>query len=103
MKPPKGIKIHAGHARGRRDFINMQLGTIRGLLLAVWMMMGCSHEAGLPVSAGTGPNPVLPAPAIHLIPTVNIAPAKRWTDGGKPIAAEGAAVALFADELDHPR
>jgi glucose/arabinose dehydrogenase len=57
----------------------------------------------LPVSAGTGPNPEIPPPAGHLIPTVNIVPAKGWATDGKPMAAEGTAVALFADNLDHPR
>ena len=75
---------------------------ILGALL-VSSLAGCSHEAQLPVSAGTGSNPDLPPPEKHLFPTVNIAPAKGWPQGGKPTAAEGTAVAVFAYELDHPR
>jgi glucose/arabinose dehydrogenase len=70
------------------------------LLLFVW---GCSREARLPVSAGTGPDPTLPSPQSHLIPIVNIAPAKGWGDDGRPTAADGTAVSVFADQLDHPR
>lgn len=70
------------------------------LLSTIW---GCSHEAELPVSAGFGPDPVLPQPSKTLIPTVNIAPAKGWPSGGRPTAAEGLTVTAFADKLDHPR
>ncbi|NDP37681.1 MAG: sorbosone dehydrogenase family protein [Rhodoferax sp.] len=59
--------------------------------------------ASLPVSAGTGPQPTLPAPRQSLIPTVNIAPAKGWAEGATPQAAPGTRVAAFARELDHPR
>jgi glucose/arabinose dehydrogenase len=38
-----------------------------------------------------------------LIPTVNIAPAKGWPEGGKPIAARGLSVDALATGLDHPR
>jgi len=72
-----------------------------GLLLST--IMACSHEAELPVSAGFGPDPVLPPPTETLIPTMNIAPAKGWPSGGRPTAAEGLTVTAFADKLDHPR
>ena len=62
-----------------------------------------AETATLPVSAGTGPNPSLPAPVPTLIPTVNIAPAIGWPDALKPIAAAGTKVAAFARGLDHPR
>jgi glucose/arabinose dehydrogenase len=62
-----------------------------------------AETATLPVSAGTGPKPVLPAPAPSLIPTVNIAPAIGWPSGLKPVAAPGTQVAAFASGLDHPR
>jgi glucose/arabinose dehydrogenase len=45
----------------------------------------------------------LPEPTRRLIPTVNIAPAKGWQEGGKPKPAEGFAVAALATGLDHPR
>ena len=73
------------------------------IALALIMLTGCGDRASLPVSAGTGPNPVLPAPHATLIPTLNIAPAKGWAPGVTPIAAAGLKVAQFADGLDHPR
>ena len=36
-------------------------------------------------------------------PTVNIAPAKRWSPGTMPKAAPGLSVTVFAAKLDHPR
>lgn len=66
-------------------------------------LSACGGVARLPVSAGTGPNPVLPEPERSLIPVVNIAPAKGWPAGAKPVAAPGTVVARFAEGLDHPR
>jgi glucose/arabinose dehydrogenase len=66
-------------------------------------LSACGEKALLPVSAGTGPTPQLPEPNKTLIPTINIAPAKGWPAGSKPVAAPGTAVAVFADKLDHPR
>ncbi|PIY29696.1 MAG: sorbosone dehydrogenase [Comamonadaceae bacterium CG_4_9_14_3_um_filter_60_33] len=57
----------------------------------------------LPLAAGTGPSPTLPAPKQTLIPTVYIAPAKGWSSGVMPKAAPGMAVNAFARDLDHPR
>ena len=73
------------------------------LALAAAGLAACGGAAQLPVSAGTGPNPVLPAPENALIPVVNIAPAQGWPAGGKPVAAPGTVVARFAEGLDHPR
>jgi len=66
-------------------------------------LAGCGDTATLPVEAGYGPDPALPAPKKSLIPTVNIAPAESWPEGRKPTAAPGLQVELFADALDHPR
>lgn len=63
----------------------------------------CGETAKLPVSDGTGPDPVLPPPNKTLIPTVNVATATGWPAGGKPAAAAGMAVTKFAEGLDHPR
>ncbi len=70
------------------------------LLLA---LTGCADMARLPLSAGIGPDPVLPEPSTSLIPTVDIAPAKGWPEGGQPKAAPGTRVNAFARGLDHPR
>jgi len=72
-------------------------------LAAFAALAGCGHEAEVPVAQGYGPNPVLPAPAHPLIPTVNPAEAVGWPAGAMPRPAEGLSVGLFADGLDHPR
>ena len=50
-----------------------------------------------------GASPTLPPPQSSILPTVNIAPAKGWPPGAKPVAANGMAVNAFATGLDHPR
>jgi len=71
--------------------------------LVVLTLSSCGETATLPVTAGIGPHPTLPPPHPTLIPTVNIAPAKGWPPGVKPIAAPGLSVAAYASGLDHPR
>lgn len=66
-------------------------------------LTACGETSSLQVSDGTGPSPKLPEPNKTLIPTVNIAPAVGWPEGGKPTAVAGTQVAAFADGLDHPR
>ena len=64
---------------------------------------GCGTSARLPLSAGIGPDPQLPAPQPSLIPTVNVAPARGWKGDAMPKAAPGTVVNAFARGLDHPR
>lgn len=78
----------------------ISLALMSCLIVAV---SGCGDVALLPVAAGTGPNPTLPAPVHAMIPTVHIAPAMGWSSNGKPTAAAGMTVTRFADALDHPR
>jgi glucose/arabinose dehydrogenase len=66
-------------------------------------LTACGDAAKLPMEAGFGAAPKLPPPNRTLIPTVNIAPAKGWPPGGKPVAVQGTTVGAFADGLDHPR
>jgi len=73
------------------------------LITLALVISACGEMATLPVSAGTGPRPSLPAPQQTMIPTVNIAPARGWPAGTKPIAAAGTSVAAFASGLEHPR
>ncbi|KQQ56857.1 sorbosone dehydrogenase [Pseudomonas sp. Leaf127] len=73
------------------------------ILLTAGGLAACGETASLQVADGSGPAPQLPAPNKTLLPTVNIAPAIGWPEGGKPVAAPGTQVAAFAEGLDHPR
>jgi glucose/arabinose dehydrogenase len=66
-------------------------------------LTACSEVATLPVSAGTGPQPLLPPPQQTLVPTLHIAPAQGWPPGTTPLAAPGTHVTAFTRDLDHPR
>ena len=66
-------------------------------------LQACSSMATLPVSAGTGPAPVLPPPRHSLIPTVKVATAAGWADGATPKPGDGLRVSALARNLDHPR
>ena len=70
---------------------------------AALLLAACGESAKLPLSAGIGPSPQLPAPNKTLLPTVNIAPAAGWPPDGEPQAAPGTEVEAFARDLDHPR
>jgi len=72
-------------------------------VVAALALSACGSAAKLQVENGTGPDPTLPPPEKSLIPTVRIAPAVGWSDGGTPVAADGTQVVAFADKLDHPR
>ena len=73
------------------------------LVPCLMALAGCGVRAQLPVAAGVGPDPTLPAPNPSLITTVDIAPAEGWRPDARPIAAPGLAVNAFARGLDHPR
>jgi hypothetical protein len=47
-------------------------------------VFGCGSAARLPVTAGVGPNPVLPEPDKSLIPLVHVVDAKGWPNGQAP-------------------
>jgi glucose/arabinose dehydrogenase len=70
---------------------------------AALTLAGCGTAARLPISAGTGPNPTLPAPSRSLFPTVNVVTARGWAQDQTPVATEGTTVVAFARDLDHPR
>ncbi len=71
--------------------------------LLIAALAGCAGGARLPVEAGFGPTPTLPAPERSLIPTVNIAKAVGWPAGTQPTTAPGTTVNALASGLDHPR
>jgi glucose/arabinose dehydrogenase len=78
--------------------------SLRPTLWAIPLLLAaCGETATLPPGADIGPNPTLPEPNETMIPTVDIADAVGWPDGGKPVAAEGLAVTALATGLDHPR
>jgi len=94
--------------RGRESFPECVMRAIRArvFVAAAAFAIGlaaCSEMAKLPFSAGVGPNPTLPPPNNTLFPTVDIAPAKGWPNGAKPVPATGTTVSAFAMGLDHPR
>src|SRR5882757_914823 len=67
-------------------------------------LAACNESSDTAVAEQTfGPSPTLPAPQTSLIPTINVAPATGWPQGGKPAAANGMAVNAFATGLEHPR
>src|SRR5688572_7224665 len=74
------------------------------LLATLLLLAACAGTpSGQHVDAGSGPNPALPQPESKPIPTVKVAPAKRWSGDQKPTAAPGFAVSSYAADLDHPR
>jgi glucose/arabinose dehydrogenase len=66
-------------------------------------LSACGDTAKVPAQEGFGPNPTLPDPDPRFIPTVNVAPARHWAAGAKPVAAPGLTVSAFATDLAHPR
>ncbi|HEX2840128.1 sorbosone dehydrogenase family protein [Hyphomicrobium sp.] len=72
-------------------------------MLAGFMLSACGDDSSLPESATIGPNPTLPEPKAQTIPTVKVAKAIGWPEGGKPTAGQGLAVGALAGGLDHPR
>ena len=72
------------------------------LLFSLLLCAGC-ESARLPVEAGMGPHPTLPAPNHTLIPTIHVAKAIGWAAGTAPTPAAGLAVKALATGLDHPR
>jgi len=60
-------------------------------------------EAALDPALGYGPNPTLPEPSPQRVPTVRVAEAVGWPEGGAPVPAPGFRVQAFAAGLDHPR
>ena len=51
------------------------------LLMPLLLLAACGEKADLPVSAGQGPNPTLPAPKKSPLPTVNCAKVGGWAAG----------------------
>jgi glucose/arabinose dehydrogenase len=73
-----------------------------GLVLG-FGLVACSSTARLPLEAGTGAHPDLPAPVPELLPTVVIPRAVGWPPEVNPLPAPGMQVQAFARGLEHPR
>lgn len=73
------------------------------LIVLSVLAAACGDRARLPLSAGIGPDPILPEPRRAVLPTVHIAPARGWPPGARPTPAPGTRVNAFATGLDHPR
>ncbi len=106
--PQLSAAAHAvGYAAGRAArCASTAVSVLRNAIftaLLVTGFSGCGNVATLPIAAGTGMQPTLPAPVTTLVPTVNIAPAKGWPAGRTPTPAAGLRVQAFAEKLDHPR
>ena len=76
--------------------------TVFCVFLAFYLLVPIASYAEDPAST-YGPNPKLASPEKSIVPTVNIAKAVGWPEGGKPVAAKGLTVNAFAGGLDHPR
>lgn len=81
----------------------MHLHTSAAAWAAIVLLSACAAGASLPVTAGMGADPVLPAPKTQLIPTLKIAPAIGWGPTEAPTAAAPFAISAFARDLVHPR
>ena len=99
LSAQRNQRWHGPAAGLRQRFIRKPLL----MCLTVSALAGCGDLARLPVSAGTGPQPQLPAPNMGWVPTVNIAKAVGWPAGVTPLAVAGTQVQAFAEDLDHPR
>ena len=73
------------------------------IFVSLLALAACGGSSRLPVEAGIGPNPRLPAPQQSLIPTVKVAEATGWPAGRAPVPAQGLKVNAFATGLAHPR
>ncbi len=77
---------------------------IAGMALSACALPGDADRGPVASPPDTvGPNPRIAPVDKSLLPTVQIAPAKGWSAGGKPTAAPGVVVNAFATGLDHPR
>ncbi len=87
-----------------RNLVRLGLAGSVVLVGGALLLTRCAGDtATLPVAAGTGPTPQLPAPNPTLLPTVKIAGVVGWAAGATPVAAPGLSVSALATGLDHPR
>lgn len=85
----------------KHALIMLGIVIVVGALVLWWLTR--PDVARLSEDAVTGRVPKLGEVRQSVIPTMNVAPAIGWKDGGKPVAAKGLKVQAFAGDLDHPR
>lgn len=73
------------------------------LLFGFWLWISQPDRARLGVNEVAGKTPKLTQVREQVYPTMAVATAKGWPNGGKPTAANGLKVEAFASGLDHPR
>lgn len=66
-------------------------------------IVAAGESARFSITEGSGPNPALPEPTTTLLPSIDIAAARGWSEGAAPASAPDLAVTAFAAGLDHPR
>src|SRR6188768_3686894 len=84
--------------------IALPCALLTGIVIVACTSLGPTNTG--PVDSpqtSVGPKPDLPAPEKQLIPVVQVAEAKGWPAGTKPIPATETAVNAFATGLVHPR
>ena len=72
-------------------------------ILGAALLVACAETSQIPKGADVGPDPMLVQPVKSLLPTIQVAEAVGWNEGGKPIVAPGLKVVPYAKGLDHPR
>lgn len=101
MSPhPRACPRDRTHTSGRDG---RHPAAVAAVMAGSLLLASCAGEDALPVLAGFGPDPVLPAPRTGLVPTIRIAPAIGWPAGEMPTPAAGFRVQAFASDLEHPR
>jgi glucose/arabinose dehydrogenase len=83
--------------------IAITLGILIVLAGGAFWYLSRGDTADLSLEEVTGTDPVLQEANAESFPTVAIAKPVGWQAGEAPVAAEGLAVARFAEGLDHPR
>jgi glucose/arabinose dehydrogenase len=87
----------------KKFIITLAVLVITILAAGFGLVYASRHEATVPIEATYGPDPTLAEPRPEWLPNVNVAKAMPWSEGSKPVAAQGLTVNEFAGGLDHPR
>lgn len=86
-------------ARNILVFLGLTTAIVGG---AGWYFLS-GDTAQLDIAEVSGPSPTILPPRKETFPTINVADIEIWGENQAPQAAQGLAVARFAEGLDHPR